>query len=372
MRILIVIPAMGLGGAQRATTQLANHWAGRGAVRIVTLAPLADDFYALDSQVERASVALLGQSRNRFEGLVNNLLRINALRREIDRFQPDIVLGMMTSASVLVALACIGFRARSIGAERTYPGRRSEGRLWTAVRWLTYGWLHAVVAQTPETAQWIEAHTTARGVKVIANAAPWPLAVQEPRVNPSAVLGANRSMILSVGRLDPGKAFNDLIDAFARLAAHRLDWDLVILGEGPARAALERHVQVSGLQGRVLLPGAVGNARDWYERASIFALSSLFEGFPNVLVEAMAMGVAVVSTDCDVGPRNIVNHGADGRLVPVSDVPAMAAALDELIGDPAERARLASAAEGIRERLSVKRIMSQWDELFMALAPHKG
>jgi glycosyltransferase involved in cell wall biosynthesis len=165
--------------------------------------------------------------------------------------------------------------------------------------------------------------------------------------------------------LSEEKSVDRLLDAFSSIApAHPL-WDLVVLGEGPLRAALEAQVQKLGLQGRVGLPGRVGNVGDWYARADLYVLSSRVEGFPNTLGEAMAHGCAAVSYDCDTGPRDIIRDGVDGLLVrPVGDVRALAAALGALMADDAQRARMGKQAVDVRERYSMKTVLAKWDALF--------
>jgi len=137
------------------------------------------------------------------------------------------------------------------------------------------------------------------------------------------VLG-HRRIVLAVGRFTKVKGFDLLIKAFAGIAIAYADWDLVILGEGPERSDLEAQVEALGLGHRVKLPGRAGNMPDWYARADLFVMSSHFEGFPLVLVEAMAHGCPAVSFDCDTGPRDIIRDEMDGRLVrPVSDTGAV-------------------------------------------------
>lgn len=132
--------------------------------------------------------------------------------------------------------------------------------------------------------------------------------------------------ILATGRLHPQKDFSTLIRAFAHLRKDRRA-RLVILGEGGQRGDLEALIESLGLTGEILLPGFVDNPYAWMRRASLFVLSSAYEGFGIVLVEAMACGTPVVSTDCPSGPAEILENGRWGALVPVADVAALANAM---------------------------------------------
>ncbi|RYE69403.1 MAG: glycosyltransferase family 4 protein [Oxalobacteraceae bacterium] len=192
----------------------------------------------------------------------------------------------------------------------------------------------------------------------------WPLSQHAPLVNPAMSCAPGRQILLGVGRLSEEKNFTTLIAIFARLAPLHPDWDLVILGEGAQRAALSAQVQAGGLGQRVFLPGSVGNMGDWYARASLYAMSSHFEGFPNTLVEAMAYGLPAVSFDCDTGPRDIIRHGIDGVLVAPGDVEGMASALDTLMRDSRVRARFAQRAVDARERFSMEKISRMWETVF--------
>ena len=127
-----------------------------------------------------------------------------------------------------------------------------------------------------------------------------------------------------MGRLSPEKNHALLLHAFARLRAGRSGVRLAILGEGSERAQLENLRDELGLADRVLLPGWVDNPHAWMARAALVALSSDWEGLPTVVIEALACGCPVVATDCCHGPREILDHGRYGRLVPVNDVSAFA------------------------------------------------
>jgi glycosyltransferase involved in cell wall biosynthesis len=151
-------------------------------------------------------------------------------------------------------------------------------------------------------------------------------------------------IILGAGRLTRQKDFPTLVRAFAQLAPHT-DARLIIIGEGGERAALERLIGALGLDSRVDLPGFVRNPSSFMRRARLFVLSSAWEGFGNVLVEAMAVGTPVVSTDCPSGPREILADGAFGALVPPADPQALAramlGALEQLADPDALRRRAA-------------------------------
>jgi len=164
----------------------------------------------------------------------------------------------------------------------------------------------------------------------------------EPLVHPWFAPG-QPPVIVSVGRLRPQKDFATLIRAFHGLRMER-DCRLLILGEGKERPALETLIADLGLQRDVQLPGFVANPLPYMKKAALFVLSSAWEGFGNVLVEALATGVPVVATDCPSGPSEILEDGRFGQLVPVGDVPALTTAMRETLDAPLDRETLIRAA----------------------------
>ncbi|NLJ62793.1 MAG: glycosyltransferase family 4 protein, partial [Alcaligenaceae bacterium] len=173
-----------------------------------------------------------------------------------------------------------------------------------------------------------------------------------------------RLRLLAVGRLHPVKGFDLLIQAFAMVASYFPDWDLVIVGEGEERAALQKQIDTAALQHRIQLVGRVGNIKDWYEQSDMYVLSSRSEGLSNTLLEAMASGLAVVAMDCDTGPREIIRDNIDGVLVnPPADADALAAHLSDLMARPLKRVALARRAVDVRDRFSVPIVMAQWERL---------
>jgi glycosyltransferase involved in cell wall biosynthesis len=366
VHILIVIHSLQLGGAERITANLSRLWIAAGhQVTIATLSA-GGEFYSLDPSVQVAALGLARNSRGIGDALVGNLRRVCAIRALIRKLNPDVTIGMMTSANVLVALAGLGLPSATMGAERIYPPCDPLGWPWMLLRTYAYGLLDVVTAQTEMASTWLRTHTYGRRFVTIPNAVEWPLPGNEPAILPAAVLAPSQKLILAAGRLCPQKGFIYLIQAFGQLRCASDNWGLVILGEGPERTALESRVRGLGLERRVFLPGRAGNITDWYRRASIFVLSSLYEGFPNALLEAMAAGVPVLSFDCDAGPRDIIRQGVDGVLVPVCNETALAKSMEALMNDEMLRGEMARNAIAVRERFSEARVLGLWDGAFKA------
>lgn len=362
-RLLIFIHSLRGGGAERVAADLAAQWARRGwQVTVVTQTDTVDDAYPLQLGVRREVLGTAGMSGGGWNGMVANVRRLRRLRRLLQDRKPDIVLGMMRTSSILAILAARGLPCRVVATEHTHPPAQPISRFWRWLRRRSYPQASRVVALTRTTANWLEGNIPGTRTAVIPNPVQWPLTDMSPWVEPPA---AGRKVLLAVGRLHYLKGFDLLLEAFARVAVRHPDWDLWIAGEGSERTALDLAIEKHGLQGRVQLPGRVGNIGDWYQRAELYVLSSRVEGLSNTLLEAMASGCPVVACDCDTGPREIIENDVDGVLVqPAGDSAALAAALDTLMPDEARRARLAQAGLAVRERFSVESVLGRWEHLF--------
>lgn len=360
-RILFLVSSMQGGGAERVAALLCNHWVEQG--HTVTLMPTfsgrGDCLYPLDERVKLDYLAdRVGSTRRT---VLNKVRRLFSLRRTMREILPDVVVSFLPLVNVAAILSAAGLKIPVIVSERTYPPAMPLGTVMEQARKWLYPHARTVVVQTQQASDWLAATCPSANGMVIPNPVVWPLPVGEPEVMPAQIVAKSRKLLLAVGRLGEEKGFHYLLHAFDQCAKTRRGWDLVILGEGSERATLEALRTELRLDGRVHLPGRVGNLADWYERADLYVMSSRFEGFPNTLLEAMAHGLPAVSFDCNSGPRDIIRHETDGLLVaPEAGVEGLAASLSQLMDDKECRQVMGQRAVEVRERFSMTRVSALW------------
>lgn len=177
----------------------------------------------------------------------------------------------------------------------------------------------------------------------------------------------NEKKVISVGRLTPQKNYASLIRAFKNVVDKHPDWTLEIYGDGPQEMELKSLIDKLNLKKHVFLKGFSSNVKEVMTNASIFALSSIFEGFGLVIVEAMACGLPAVSYACPCGPKDIITDGKDGFLVKVNDENALADKINLLIGKKKLRQQISNAAIIKAEQYNINNITPMWMQLFTTL-----
>ncbi|HTU65152.1 MAG TPA: glycosyltransferase family 4 protein [Steroidobacteraceae bacterium] len=355
-RVFILSASLESGGAERQLAVMANHWAAAGSdVELATWTGAGvADFFALDARVRRThfDVPLFPPP---FAALRNLLARVARLRERLRQARPDVLVSFITETNVIALLAARGLPIRVVVSERAHPQLDDTiSRPLRMLRRILYRRAAAVVTQTEAAAGWVREHC-------VANVAVVPNTLRESAANESP----REPLLLAVGRLRKQKGFDLLLRAFARLDPPA-PWRLVIVGEGPEHAALQALRNSLRLGDRVEFRGVERDIARWMARAGIVVAPSRFEGFPNVVLEAMAEGAPVISADCLAGPSEMITDGVDGLLVPVEDVGALATAIGRLIRDADERARLGRAARTVRTRYSTETVMPLWNEIVFA------
>lgn len=295
-------------------------------------------------------------------------LAVPALARYLREHRPPVLLAAKDRAGRAAVLARALARTGTplvlrLGTNLS-TAMAGRGPLQRGLRYLPIRWLYPHIERIVAVSQGV-ADDTAKiarlpreAITVIRNPVITPeLAAQAAEPCPHPWLqGDGVPVILAAGRLERQKDFPTLIRAFAQLRAWR-PCRLVVLGEGKGRAGLEALVRELGLEGQVDLPGFQPNPYRFLARASLFVLSSAWEGSPNVLTEALALGVPAVSTDCPSGPAEILEGGRFGPLVPVGDVQALAAAMAETLDHPLSASVLRSAVSEYTQDCSARRYL---------------
>lgn len=287
-----------------------------------------------------------------------------ALREVFARQRPDIVLSFLTRANIAAAANARLMGIPCVISERIQNSAHlgsglSAGVAKQFIR-LAYPQADRIIAVSSGVAQDLETAFGVRKDKIIAIDNPVDVARIEAAARQPAALHVDGPYIVGVGRLTTVKNFALLIEAFRQSS---YGGKLLIIGEGPERPRLEQFAQKAGLDGRVLLPGHVDNPFPLVAGADIFVSASNAEGFPNALVEAMALGRAVISTNCPAGPAEILanstreaahglTEGAYGLLTPINDAPSMTRAINMLLdaqvrANWSEKARVRAAEYGV-------------------------
>ncbi len=363
--VMLMVSSMAAGGAERVAATLCNAWVARGdrVTLVATYSKPCESFYPLDPRVKFVSLATLPG----VGGLapIRYLSRFFALRRLIQRESPDVLVSFLTIVNLAATVVSRGLNVPLFVSEHTFPPSQNERWTIEYLRKLLYPLASGVVMLTSEGRDWLRREVPRASAHVVPNPIEFPLSESAPMIPIDRLVPGSASVLMSAGRFNSGKQFHHLIEAFASLRSRHPEWVLVIFGDGLERPRLERLVASLGLEGVAFLPGIAGNLGAWYQRAALFAMTSRSEGFPMVLAEALAHDCPAVSYDCDTGPRDMIEHGRNGLLVPPEEgVPGLITAIGGLMADAALRRSMGSSAGDVLLRFGVDAVTAQWDGVF--------
>jgi len=337
--IAIVIESLGSGGAQHVAATLANAWADAGiAVTVITFQGQETDFFKLDHRINRLIIGGARRAAGLWSAISSNVGRILKLRGALKRSAATIALGFIGSTNILTVIAAAGLGMRVIIAERNDPRRQSLGWTWDRLREQLYRFADLVVVNSTGALDALRSRVAPERLIWLPNPLRRPVAAQ-PSAGP-----ASSGYFLAVGRLHPQKAYDVLLRAFAEVVREMPKQQLIILGDGPLRSALERQAEELKLSGQVQFAGAVEDPFPWYRSAQALVHPARYEGLPNAVLEAMSEGLPVIVSDTQTGLKEIVRHGESGVVVPNEAAHDLSNAMISLEKNPDFRRRLGAAA----------------------------
>lgn len=346
MRITFIISQLGGGGAERVVALLSSKLSELGhSVSIITTIN-KEPVYKIEASVGLYCCSSTGNK------LVRTISEIKNIRKAIIKIKPDVIFSFLPVVNIQTILACKGLEVPVAVSERNDPARNPRKALIRKIRDYYYKRADGYVFQTPDAMKYFDRIRHGEGVVI-----PNPISSSLPewdRVN-------RKKVFVTAVRLEPQKNLKMLLEAFSRIAKEYPDYKLEIYGEGQLRDELEQLIIAKSLYDQVVI---MGFAKDLHERikgATAFVLSSDYEGISNSMIEALGMGIPVISTDHPIGgARMFIRHMHNGILTQVGSVDDMYEAMKYIIENPEKAEQFSVEAKAIKDELSIETICSKW------------
>lgn len=358
-KIALFISSLQKGGSERVMVNLAEYFNSSKYEVILVTQYKRDNEYDVPNGVKRiySEPDLNELPGNR---IGNFVVRYKALRRIWKEHKPDVIMSFLGKNNMMAIITSAFLPVKVAVSVRGEPTMEYEGRLMQMISKLLFGFADAVILQTKQAKEFFP-----KRVKKKAVVLPNPLN--------EAFIGripakSRQDLVTAVGRLDENKNFAMLIRAFSSIADEFPNTRLVIYGEGESRKKLEALIRENKMQDRISLPGVVSDVASHIESSKVFVLTSNTEGMPNSIMEAMALGIPVISTDCPCGgPAELIESGVNGILVPVGDAQKLSEALREVLGNPEYAQSLGENAHKITKELHPDKVNKKWESCLTSL-----
>jgi len=342
-----LISSLNSGGAERVVSLLANELSLTNDIVIITLSK-DEPFYTLNDSITIKQLGVLNSGTSPLKSIFSNLVLIYKIFSLIRSLKIKRLICFMTTSNVLGILS--GKLLSNIKvtiSERANPNFEDVG-YWNFLRRKTYNFADRLVVQSEEISNYFKPFIDGRKISIIPN----PIRIVDSNKN------KKEKIILTVGRVDANKNQEQIIRSFLKVKQE--GWKLIICGDGSLLSKLKDLVIALNMNDDVEFKGIVKNIEKQYERASIFAFSSLSEGFPNVLLEAMNYRCACISTDCPTGPSMLIKNHVNGFLIPLVNKVSYTNHLQKLIDDEKLRDLFVSNAKTGLENYSINKVTDQW------------
>lgn len=354
MNIICYINKLNDGGAERVMSVLANGLSRRGHVVTLVTDYSAHHEYALDQMVNRVVInGNLGQAEK--SGIIRTVKRVSYLRKLSKKNGADIVISFIRLANFRSILATRFLKTKNLISVRIDPKIGYRNKKQAALAKVLYPLADGCVFQTEDARAWFTPEIQSKS-QIIFNP------VSDVFFNTKGV-AMQEKRIVSCGRLTRQKRFDLLIAAFDKVCDEFPDYKVEIYGTGPLQEKLQAQIDALDRQDQICLMGRCEDIPNTIKNASLFVLSSDFEGLPNALMEAMVLGLPVISTDCGGGgARALIDNGKDGLIVPCNDVDALAEVIRKSLADPEVTKLWGKKAGEKAEGFATEKIISQWED----------
>lgn len=346
-KIAIVTRSMFGGGAERVIAQLIKYLDNSDIECILITVDNEEVFFEIPKTVNLIAVGK--KSKNK---VIDRLLRYKKVREIIIDYRPDVVLSLPEDIGVYVIASLLGTGISTVVSERNNPWVMPDKKITRMLRTITYPFARGIIFQTKMAMSFFPRYIQNKGI-VLKNP------IDASRI-PKFDIKKREKIIVSAGRLDKQKNFPLLIESFAEFQKLYPEYKLIIYGEGRLREELESLAGSLLNKDTYLFPGRQSDLLEKIKDTSMFILTSDYEGMPNVLLEAMCMGMPVISTDCPSGgPKEVIENNINGILIPVGDQKALVNAMIKLTDDKFS-AKLSENAYLLRNELTNTHIFESW------------
>lgn len=344
MKLTFVTSTLHAGGAERVISLLANSFCQKGyEVEIVCINKHLV-FYPIDEKVK------VWFAEDEVKSL-SILKKMMWLRKHINSEKPDVVIAFMLEVYCVTLASLIGVSVPVISSERIDP--HFFGRAKGLLRWLLLRRTTHLVVQTVRIKDFYSAKLQSRTTII-----PNPVTDKVFSLTPTL----KQKRIIAVGRLAYQKNYPMMFRAFAKVHHDFPDWQLVVYGNGPQKEEIRGVIERLGMEGHIILAGKSDHVVEEMNKSSLFVMSSDYEGMSNALLEAVCVGLPVLSTDVS-GARDLITEGVNGYIVPVGNERALTLALSSMLSSPEKMDEMGRQSKALAPRFREEQIVGQWEEL---------
>lgn len=364
MHVAMLIGALTRGGAEHVLVNLADYLIGQGHQVTVVTQYQKENEYPLNINARRV-ISDISEDETTNSRIINFVHRYCKLRKIWKREKPDVILSFIGKNNIMAIITSVGLPVSTVVSVRGEPREEYYSKALRLIAKSLFCFADGIILQTENSRSFFPSVVRKRAV-ILKN----PI---HPSFFRDPYEGEREKIITAVGRVDENKNHRMLILAFEQIAEKFPEYKLIIYGDGDKREELQSLVKEIGMEDRISLPGRIENVVEAIYKTGVFVLSSNTEGMPNTLIEAMALGLTVVSTDCPCGgPAELIDHGENGFLTPVGDVELMKENLQIAINNLQKSNEMGNKARITCEIYRPEKVLPEWEKYLILLKKMHG